>query len=354
MPPGDEASRGASLDDAPAHPSMNPPSPHPVVRRLRSRARAGSRPGCRRDGARVALVIEGGGLSGVVSAGMATALEELGLVDAFDAVYGTSAGAYNGAYLLAGQAAYGTSIYYENINGREFVDRWRPLRGKPMVSIDFLVDRVVRRQKILYGHRVIGSPIPLGVVVAPTDRDAARVVRGFEDAEALYAALRATAKIPILAGGPVRWNGAAYFDGGVVEPIPFRPAIDDGHTHLLVLLSSPVDYVFPPPGPRMRWLLGQTLGRRYPATFRGIVRRSRQYRRDKAWLRRVSEEPSAAAAGAPGNGEEDEADRGGSVRVLAVWPRLDGAIDPMETDARILRRGAAAGRAAIHEVLASS
>ena len=66
---------------------------HEVLRVLGERARAGSLPGERRDGYRVTLAIEGGGMRGTISAGMALALDELGLVSAFDAVYGASAGA---------------------------------------------------------------------------------------------------------------------------------------------------------------------------------------------------------------------------------------------------------------------
>jgi len=83
---------------------------------LRARASSGSTPGARMDGARIALCIEGGAMRGVVGAGMVTGLEELGLTRAFDAVYGSSAGAICGAYFLASQAAIGASIYSENIN----------------------------------------------------------------------------------------------------------------------------------------------------------------------------------------------------------------------------------------------
>ncbi len=56
-----------------------------MVRVLGARTQAGSLPGERRDGFRVALAIEGGGMRGTISAGMALALDELGLVPAFDA-----------------------------------------------------------------------------------------------------------------------------------------------------------------------------------------------------------------------------------------------------------------------------
>jgi predicted acylesterase/phospholipase RssA len=73
---------------------------HAVLRVVAGRAGAGSRPAGRNDGLHVALAIEGGGMRGTVSAGMALALHELGLVPAFDAVYGASAGAISGAWLL--------------------------------------------------------------------------------------------------------------------------------------------------------------------------------------------------------------------------------------------------------------
>ena len=74
-----------------------------VAERLRRRALDGGRD----DGARLALAIEGGGMRGAVSAGMAIAIDELGLTDAFDAVYGASAGALNGVWLLSGNPADG-------------------------------------------------------------------------------------------------------------------------------------------------------------------------------------------------------------------------------------------------------
>ncbi len=77
------------------------PAPHEVVRALAARRRADSQPGARADGLRIALVIEGGGMRGIISGGMALALDELGLVPAFDAVYGASAGSITGAWLLS-------------------------------------------------------------------------------------------------------------------------------------------------------------------------------------------------------------------------------------------------------------
>ena len=71
---------------------------------LRERSRDASTPGQRTDSARLALVIEGGSSRGAYSSGMTVAIEQLGLLPLFDAVYGSSAGALNAAWLLCGRA----------------------------------------------------------------------------------------------------------------------------------------------------------------------------------------------------------------------------------------------------------
>src|SRR5437899_2179565 len=98
---------------------------------------ANSVPGSRTDGRKIALVLEGGAMRGVVSGGMVAALENLGLRDSFDLVCGSSAGAIAGAYFVAGQARYGTTIFYKNINNRNFVDLRRLVGSKPVVSLEF-------------------------------------------------------------------------------------------------------------------------------------------------------------------------------------------------------------------------
>ena len=102
-----------------------PLATHPVTQVLQRRARAGSRPGARDDGHRVALVLEGGGMRGVVSAGMTAAIERLGLTQGFDLVAGASAGAINGAALLAGAAGRAVATYTGPLASRAFINPFR-------------------------------------------------------------------------------------------------------------------------------------------------------------------------------------------------------------------------------------
>src|ERR1700750_2533864 len=89
---------------------------------LRARGTDGSRRLARNDPFHLALVLEGGGMRGVVCIGMAAGFEQLGFSRCFDSVHGSSAGACGGAYFCSGQALYGGAIYYEDVNNRRFID----------------------------------------------------------------------------------------------------------------------------------------------------------------------------------------------------------------------------------------
>lgn len=88
-------------------------SNHPVLSLVQERVKTNSTPGNRlpTDDAHLALVIEGGGMRGAVSAGMAAALSTLDLLDTFDSVHGSSAGAIIGAYVVSRQLC--TDVYTE-------------------------------------------------------------------------------------------------------------------------------------------------------------------------------------------------------------------------------------------------
>ena len=104
---------------------------HPVLAALRDRP----------PGARVALVVEGGGMRGAVSGGMALALDELGLAGAFDAAYGSSAGTLNAMWLVSGRVRDGIPTWTDPGLVGELIQPRRALRGGPVVDVETLVER---------------------------------------------------------------------------------------------------------------------------------------------------------------------------------------------------------------------
>jgi predicted patatin/cPLA2 family phospholipase len=211
-----------------------------VLALLHERARSGSVPGRREDPHVVCLAVEGGGMRGAVSAGMCLVLEQAGLIPSFDRIYGCSSGALAGCFAAAGQAAmWATS--YEDAACRAFIDPRRALRRRPVLDLGYLFETVIGRHRPLSADGLARGPELRTLAV--TARDATlRVLGGFEDAADALAAVRASCTIPLLAGAPPTYRGEPLVDGGLLEPIPYRSALRDGATHVLVLRTRPAAF----------------------------------------------------------------------------------------------------------------
>lgn len=250
---------------------------HPVVQLLRRRREEGSRPGARTDGRRVALVIEGGGMRGVVSAGMTAAIEQLGLLEAFDEVHGASAGAFNAAFLLGGQAAYLATLYAYGFGDPNFVSIVRALRGGPAFDMDHVVNRVWTRQRPLRFDAVLATGIELHCTATDADRAVIVDLADLSSQEEICSALRASARLPWLAGGPVTFRGMRLFDATLAESMPVHAARTTS-TDLLVLQTRPLGIGHTPLAPVVARLTDRYLRSINPALVE--LRRTRSARYD--------------------------------------------------------------------------
>jgi predicted patatin/cPLA2 family phospholipase len=257
----------------------------PLFGLLLARAAAHSRPRQRTDPYLVSLVVEGGGMRCAVAAGMCLVLEAAGLMSSVDRVYGCSSGALTGCFAAAGQASlWATS--FEDCARRTFIDPSRALRGRPVIDLDFLFDEVIARRRPLSEAGLAVGPEVRAVAVSAS-RAELRVLRDFESAADLLAAARASCSIPVLTGAPPTYRGETTVDGGLLEPIPYRTALRDGATHVLVLRSRDASYRAPRPGR----LAERTLARAHPELVPLLRSCSERYNRDAAELERRAQPP---------------------------------------------------------------
>lgn len=347
--PPPEPSSGASAETAelPVLPQAPPGNPREVVEVLRERARTGSVPGQRDDGLRVVLAIEGGGMRGTISAGMAYALHEAGLTRAFDAVYGASAGAINGAWLLSSRPE-GLRGWTDPAFARALIS-WRALlRGKPVVDTRTLVEEVYVNTFPMDFASVLASAVEYHPLATDAETgqtaDLRPLLTGVPE---MRLALRASAAMPFLAGPPVSLAGRRFYDAGVAESIPFRTPLEQGATHILVLRSKPpagpvhdgtlggfvgLDVSRLPPPPRSVRLLARTrLRKESPELRAALLSRSVRTAQDVA---RITELQAAGRAFAVHVGR-------------AVPP-----VSRLTTDGRLLADAFEAGRAALQRVFA--
>jgi len=185
---------------------------------------------------RTAFVLSGGAGLGAIQVGMLHALYERGCVP--DLIVGTSAGAFNGAFIASRPQTVETA--------QELGEVWRGLRRGnafplnpvtgllgflglrdhlvPASGLNRLIDRHTPHE------RLEELPIPLHVV-------AVDVITGEElrlSAGSLGEAILASAAIPGVLP-PVRWDGRTLMDGGVANNTPISHAVDLGADQIYVL-----------------------------------------------------------------------------------------------------------------------
>lgn len=213
-----------------------------------------SNPGVRNDEYKLGLVIEGGGMKGVITGGMAAALERTGYVSCFDTIYGASSGAMAGAFLASGSASKGATVYYEHINNRQFISPSRLFSKKPILNLEYLIKGVFKDKVPLDYVKLSKSKVPFKCIATNAKTGKPVLFSNFRDSDHLDLALIATACNPIASGGPISIDGVMYWDACLSETIPIKSALLDGCTHALVLRSKVQGSLPPVPNVLLRWM----------------------------------------------------------------------------------------------------
>lgn len=292
------------------------PRVNPVVSALQERP----------PGARVALVVEGGGMRGAVTGGMVLGLDELGV--RFDAAYGSSAGTLNAMWFVSGRVREGIPTWTDPQLVAELIRR----RRWPVVNVRGLVDERYELLSPGLFDAVLGAPTELHPIA--TDVATGQAVdlhRFIEDERTLRLALRASATLPLLAGRPVALDGRRFLDAGLSAAIPFRAALADGATHVLVLRSRREGEMAEAGSPRVARLLRRI----DPAVAQAFLTRADREAEDEALLARHAADPSLEP------------------HILSVRPFPDSPVPGrLDRDVGKVRAALEAGRCALHEALA--
>jgi NTE family protein len=193
-------------------------------------------------GPRTALVLAGGGTRGALQIGMLQVLTEHGFVP--DRIYGSSVGAVNGAAFAGDPTRRGVERMTEIWLGltREAVypqgrlhGPWLYFQQRDSVFVNAGLRKVI--EDGIGFDRLEDAVIPIEVVATSLTDGGERWFTYGPAAEAVLASSAVPAIFP-----PVEIDGERYIDGGVVNNVPIRRAIDSGATRIVVLLCAPPVY----------------------------------------------------------------------------------------------------------------
>lgn len=206
---------------------------------------------------KVGLVLEGGAMRGMYTAGVLDVFLENGIE--FDGIIGVSAGAIFGVNFLSKQK--GRVIRYnKRFNGDKNYLGLRPLiKTGNIVDTELAYHKVPRELDIFDDATYMASKVPFYAVVTNIETGEAeykQVTSVFEQMDIL----RASASMPFLSR-PVIIDGKKYLDGAIADSIPFEKFKEMGYDKLVVVLTKDKDYVKKPMSPLLTKV---GYGRKYP------------------------------------------------------------------------------------------
>lgn len=188
----------------------------------------------------VDLVLEGGGMRGVFTAGALDVMQEHGIYG-FDTVWGVSAGAINAASFLSRQWGRYMRESLAFRDDRRFMSLWSFATTGNLAGADFMYHQVQdeidpfdyeafakrrSRYMVVASNVVFGTPEYLEIRNLPEDVDR----------------VRSSASLPVVSQ-IVEIDGMRLLDGGTTDSVPIEKALEDGADCAVVVLTQHREYV---------------------------------------------------------------------------------------------------------------
>lgn len=183
------------------------------------------------------LVLEGGALRGVYTAGVQGTLYRAGIP--FRCLIGTSAGAINGINFLSGQPERSYRVDYRYADDPNFMGPKSLLLEGQVFSYAYMFGTVNDWYPL---DEEAFNASPMRFLCVATDLETgqpAYLERGV--CEDIYEALKATSSMPGLST-PIRVDGRLYLDGGPSMPVAYQKALDDGYGPIVLVLTRRKGY----------------------------------------------------------------------------------------------------------------
>ena len=186
------------------------------------------------------LVLEGGAMRGMFSAGVMDVLMESGIE--FDGVVGVSAGAVFGCNYKSKQI--GRTIRYniKYIKDPRYCSFRSLIKTGDMFGADFCYRKIPFELDIFDNETFKNNPLKFYVVATDVNTGKAvyKRVDSADEKGLLY--MRASASMPLVST-IINVDGTELLDGGISDSIPLEFFINKGCKKNLVILTQPKDYI---------------------------------------------------------------------------------------------------------------
>ena len=198
----------------------------------------------RRPSKKKILVLEGGAMRGIFTCGVLTAFFDREYFP-WQMIIGSSAGAINGAAYAAGQIHLSRDAYFTELLSGNFISLRNILRPKKhILDLDWMLKDIVLGDDPL-NIRALRKSCP--VIITGThiaENEPPRTIYLDSKRDNVLTALKATAALPYLYRGFVEYDDYHLLDGGILDPVPYKKALELGYREeeILVILTRQKGY----------------------------------------------------------------------------------------------------------------
>lgn len=184
------------------------------------------------------LILEGGGMRGVYTAGVLDFFMEKDLY--FKDCYAVSAGACHAISYFSKQRGRSIKVNLDYLHDKRYCSVNSLIKTGDMFGVDMIYN-IIPNKLVLFDYDTYNKfDGNFYSVVTNCETGEAEYLR-INDARKDIDAVRASSSLPLLSR-IVEINGKKYLDGGISDSIPIRKSIEDGHEKNVVVLTRDKSY----------------------------------------------------------------------------------------------------------------
>lgn len=187
----------------------------------------------------VALVLEGGAMRGLYTAGVLDVFMENDIK--VNTIFGVSAGALFGINYKSSQIGRALRYNLKYAHDKRYMGMYSLLTTGDVMNREFCFNKLVYELDPLDFETYNSSDVKFYAVVTNVETGKAEYIE-ISDAKRDMEYLRASGSMPFVSN-LVEINGNKYLDGAVADPIPYKKALDMGYEKIIVIQTRPADYI---------------------------------------------------------------------------------------------------------------
>ena len=186
----------------------------------------------------IGLIVEGGGMRGVYTAGVLDYFMERNLY--FDDCYAVSAGACHVCSYLSKQKGRSIKVVLDYINDKRYCSVSSLIKTGDMFGAKMLYDTIPNELE-LYDYNEFDKFKGNFYSVVTNCESGKAEYMNVKDMKRDIIAVRASSSLPLISR-IVDIDGGKYLDGGLADSIPLKKSIEDGHKKNVVILTRDKEY----------------------------------------------------------------------------------------------------------------